>query len=74
MHLHNLGIVRHILEYLIVYRIVLVQKGWMDRQVFNEGMNESRFITSDCVGKSQIKFLDDATCYSVTEELEQTLS
>lgn len=49
-------------------------KGWMSRRVFDEAMNEDRFITADSDDNDQVIFLENASCHGETEDLMESLS
>lgn len=48
-------------------------KGWMDRRVFNEMLQEPRFIRKDPHGRKKIVFIDNVGSHSLTPEVENSL-
>ena len=45
------------------------KKGWMDRRVFREMIEEPRFISEDDLGRPQIVFLDNVNSHGRTNEV-----
>lgn len=49
-------------------------KGWMDQRVFNEMLQEPRFIKRDVYGRKKVYFIDSVSSHQITPQVEEILA